>query len=715
MGALGTIFDLLLVLLGFSLIIVLHELGHFLAARWAGIRVLAFAMGFGPAIFSFRKGMGFRLGSSEPQYAELLASRGGRIPSTEVSPTEYRWNWLPLGGYVRMLGQDDADPSARSEATDSYQNCVPWKRMIVISAGVVMNVITAAILFVVVFTAGLRTEPPTIGTVEPGSPASVAVALNASQLGVTQPGLLPGDKVLTIAGKAPDSFKDITIETAMAAKGQAVPIEIQREGVTSPLRFEITPRPDRFSGLLAIGVAPGVSTTLLTSSNPAERDEIAKALDRFGVGQAGVVPGSVLTAVGGQPAATPHALTAAARTSGGAPIDATFRTPEGRDIAVKVRTEPELPIQRFRAPGVGGEPSEQAAAHVLGLMPGLKVDSLPKDAPPNGLLAGDMFVRLGDLPWPGLIDGIAEIRRHAGRTIAITVLRDGALVDLGKVPVTRQGTVGFNPGATDTQSARVSAWPASATGRIQAIGRDGAVQPDPSAASLGLLPGTVIERLSVAGGPDTPIASLSALCEALRAAALAAAADLQVTLTVRLPATAAGPGAAETVRWSIPRPEAAALSALTWTPALNPAIFAREEFLLKADSPFGAVAMGLRETHRVMIQTYLTFARLFQGTVKVEHLKGPVGIAHFGTLLADRGFIWLLFFMAVISINLAVINFLPLPIVDGGHFCFLLYEQITGKPVSIAVQNIAAIAGLVMIGTVFLIVTYNDLANLLWR
>jgi regulator of sigma E protease len=113
-----------------------------------------------------------------------------------------------------------------------------------------------------------------------------------------------------------------------------------------------------------------------------------------------------------------------------------------------------------------------------------------------------------------------------------------------------------------------------------------------------------------------------------------------------------------------------------------------------------------------MMTTYVTFVRLLQGSVKVVHLKGPVGIAHLGTLVASRGLVWLLFFMALISVNLAVINFLPIPIADGGHFVFLLYEQFTGKPVSAAVQNFAAIAGLLLLATVFVIVTFNDISNL---
>src|SRR5215471_12929355 len=105
---LGTAGDLVLVLLGFGLIVFLHELGHFLAARWAGIRVLAFAVGFGPALFSYRKGMGFQAGSGEAKYLEMLKAEKEGLQQRDVhaiSPTEYRFNILPLGGYVKMLGQ----------------------------------------------------------------------------------------------------------------------------------------------------------------------------------------------------------------------------------------------------------------------------------------------------------------------------------------------------------------------------------------------------------------------------------------------------------------------------------------------------------------------------------------------------------------------------------------------------------------------------------
>jgi regulator of sigma E protease len=166
------------------------------------------------------------------------------------------------------------------------------------------------------------------------------------------------------------------------------------------------------------------------------------------------------------------------------------------------------------------------------------------------------------------------------------------------------------------------------------------------------------------------------------------------------------------VVWTFTPADTQALAAAPWEPTLEPGFFKVAEFKLIAKNPSDAIRLGLRETHRVMMTTYLTFERLFEGSVKVVHLRGPVGIAHVGTLLAERGFVWLMFFMALISVNLAVVNFLPIPIADGGHFVFLLYEQLTGKPVSVMVQNAAAIAGLALLATMFLIVTYNDIARL---
>lgn len=725
-SVLGTMFDLLLVLIGFSLIIVVHELGHFLAARWAGIRVLAFALGFGPAVASYRHGMGFRLGSGEKQYRARIAEHGGTpdgpIPPAMagVSPTEYRLNWLPLGGYVKMLGQDDADPSARSGARDSYQQCVAWKRMIVISAGVVMNVIAAAILFIVVFSIGLETEPARIGEVRPGSPAARTVADNADTLGITQPGLQPGDTVVGINGRPPDSFKDLGVTVAMAARDEAITIDVQRPGVPTTLRFRIIPETDPASRLLSIGVGPAYSNRL---PGGGRRDRVPQdAFDNLStrLGLPGLVPGSELVRVGDSPGTpeSPFALEAAARSSQGRPFRVTFATPTTAEVSGLLTPIAEMQTEVFQTADrtVAGLP------HLLGLVPAMRVEATSERAAAAGLRPGDVLAQIGGLEWPSLLEGTREIRANAGRTVRLVVLRETgsgsepSMVDLGPVSVGRDGLIGFTPDFTSGHSTLLSRWPSLPLAQVpgphagDASGTSGdeplsARVALPSGLALNLPPGTRI--LAVDG---RPVKTLFDLRETLRNATETANGPVTVSLSIR---RALPEAADETVQWTIPSGEAQVLRALAWRSPLPPSAFDLEQFLLRSDSFGGALFMGLRETHRVMLQTYLTFARLFQGTVKVEHLRGPVGIAHVGTLIADRGLIWLMFLMAVISVNLAVINFLPLPIVDGGHFLFLLWEQLTGRPVSVGVQNAATLAGLLLIAAVFLIVTYNDLARLI--
>ncbi len=695
-SVLGTLFDFLQVVIGFSLIIVIHELGHFLAARWAGVRVLAFAVGFGPAVLSYRKGLGFRRGSSEQE--------GPSDPG--VSPTEYRLNWLPLGGYVKMLGQEDADPTATSDEPDSYQNCPVWKRMIIISAGVVFNLITAAVLFIIVFMVGLKTPPPRIGQVAPDSPAARTVALNADAAGVTDPGLQPGDTVLRVNGREAEEFTDIIVGAAMSAPDQPLKLEVGRAGVDEPLLFEIVPDRDELTGLLEIGVASAWSTTVAGPGlTPEFQHSVRIMLDEAGLEQ--VELGMRLVEVDGRTVASAFDVQAAVEESQGRPVSLVFAGEDDQTVETTLEPWPELQTVQVAGPAL--------VSHLLGLPPLMRVSAVAgPSATKAGLQPGDVFSRLGALEWPTPAAAVPEIRRHAGRSIKAEVLRkteggDWMPVPL-ELPVSSAGRIGFNISESAVVTTHVAAWPDLPLAEGQPEWQT--LRP---ALSLGDLRGRRIIAVN-----DEPVESLLELRERLKDETRAAlqdqaALETGVTVTLRMERPAHPAPVQVELPWTLDRASIELLhdvDRLGWTsPLLD--TFSQEEILLKAESPVGAVAMGLRRTHRVMTMTYLTFVRLFQGSVKVEHLKGPVGIAHVGTVIADKGFVWLLFFMALISVNLAVINFLPIPIADGGHFVFLLYEQITGRPPPLAVQNAAAIAGLVLIASVFLIVTFNDIRNLL--
>ncbi|MCH2147655.1 MAG: site-2 protease family protein, partial [Phycisphaerales bacterium] len=155
-------------------------------------------------------------------------------------------------------------------------------------------------------------------------------------------------------------------------------------------------------------------------------------------------------------------------------------------------------------------------------------------------------------------------------------------------------------------------------------------------------------------------------------------------------------------------------ASLGWTTQLVNQAF-EPLFVVRSSNgnPIHAVKMGFEETVDMVIMTYLTIDRLLRRTVGVDQLRGPIGIIHIGSKIADRGFSYLLFFLAIISVNLAVLNFLPLPIVDGGLFLYLLYEKFVGRPPSIAFQNAAAVFGLCLIGMLFVVTFYNDIMRLI--
>ena len=711
---LGTLVDLLTVVIGFGLIVFIHELGHFIAARWARIRVLAFALGFGPALISYRKGMGFRRGSSDHDYEALVrAAQSGHGEAREearsrlagaVSPTEYRLNALPLGGYVKMLGQEDLNPEATSDSPDSYQNCVPWKRMVVISAGVVMNLIGAAALFVLVFSIGLKTAPPIIGGFEPGSPAALVEATNAEQAGVANAHLAPGDVVESIAGQKPRSFNDIVFATALAERGRAVELVVRREGFETPLIFSVTPEPSELAdGLLQLGIgSPG---TLTVANGDLEGDSLALWKDSLRrAGLDGVEPGATLVSIDGDASISSAGdVPIKFRASDGSPVDLVFEQPGGS--AQSIAVQPLAELQRGYVDGLDGGKLE--VEHLLGLVPLMRVQP-GNDSAAQGLRPGDVFVRIGSVVFPSLADGIREIRSRTGEPIELEVIRSDEegvrRTVLINAEVGPDGRVGFLPDDARDTAAVLARSPSG----ITATPSSTAAAPTPLAIAQ---PGAQIIEIE-----GVPVETFVEVRERLAALSReSAAGDLQINAVIELPVPigAEGDPPRSTVTWRLSAQDRTELEGLAWTPPFSTGVFEPEETLLKADSPIDAVGIGLHETRRIVTMTYVQIVRLFQGSVRIEHIKGPVGIAHIGTLIADRGLVWLMFFFALISVNLAVINFLPLPIVDGGQFLMLLYEQFRGKPVPMPIQNAVTTAGLLLIASVFLIVTFNDVRSLL--
>ena len=720
-GPLGTFANFLVIAAGFGFIIFIHELGHFVAAKWAGIRVLAFSIGFGQVACSYRKGIGIRMGSSEPEYFKMLNAEAAGATTIEgtknllpqISPTEYRLSWLPLGGYVKMLGQEDLNPDAVSNEPDSYQNCSVFKRMVVISAGVILNVISAAILFVIVFSAGLKVFPARVGYVVPDGPAAMATPVNRDDI---EPGIMRGDRITQINGKKMYSFEHILPEIAMSRKGTPVSIIVERDGIDGSIEFNAEPIKSASTGLLGIQIDPPMSTTVIVPADDRAKRGIEMSAAQYGL--PGLEPEDRLERIGDAPAHSPLDLLDAASESNGQPFEITIARGQEQ---ITSSVQPVRELQRGAVSTADGLASLQ---HVLGLSGVMMVNpSASTEDTKQGLMPGDIFARIGNTEYPDIDRGIQIVQSNAGKQLSISVLRanqEGAYdrIDLD-VQVQRDGTVGFYPALSTGYAAFVHEPVAVAEIDETRWLNDPDYTPQPVATPAQDLieyPGSRITRIGA-----TPIANLRAIVDAIieqtdsQYQQGAETFSVPVTLELPLPRQPDGSIPTTTKEWQLTRADLDALRELGWSLPGGAAItqlFKPDQIIDKSPGPVAAIERGVAESRRVMLQTYLTFLRLFQGSVQVKHLKGPVGIAHLGTQIASQGFIWVLFFMALISINLAVINFLPLPIVDGGQFLMLCYEWIRGRPVPIVVQNIATMAGLVFIGAMFLYVTFNDIKTI---
>jgi regulator of sigma E protease len=193
-------------LVALGALIFIHELGHFLVAKAMGVGVERFSLGFGPRIFSFRRG-----------------------------ETEYCISIVPLGGYVKMTGEEAHGEDAIHPATEeppvdpakSFATKPLWARALIVFAGPGMNFVLAAVIFSVVFAAvGVPVLEPTIGRVTSDSPAA-------------QSGLRPRDQVVAIDGKPVEHWGEIE-EAVTRANGRPLALTIERDGVRQDVT--VTPR-----------------------------------------------------------------------------------------------------------------------------------------------------------------------------------------------------------------------------------------------------------------------------------------------------------------------------------------------------------------------------------------------------------------------------------------------------------------------------------------
>lgn len=136
------------------------------------------------------------------------------------------------------------------------------------------------------------------------------------------------------------------------------------------------------------------------------------------------------------------------------------------------------------------------------------------------------------------------------------------------------------------------------------------------------------------------------------------------------------------------------------------------DFYTKELNPFQALSESIRQTYKITYLTVLSIVKLIQGTLSAKTLGGPIMIAEMAGQQARQGIANLAFFTALLSINLAVLNFLPIPVLDGGHLLFFFIEAVIGKPINTKMREIAQQVGIFVLVVLMIYVFYNDITRI---
>jgi regulator of sigma E protease len=666
---------ILLVALGFGAVIMIHELGHFLIAKLCGIKIEMFSIGFPPTLLSFQKtakGIRFR----------FLPQFGADETAAEDSGTAYCIGLIPFGGFVKMLGQSDSGAVEQTDDPRSFVNKPIWQRIAVVAAGVVFNALGAMILFMALFLHGLELMPPIVGEVIPNSPADVA-------------GLKAGDRIVEIDGEKFIDYMSVVLAAAFADKDRPVEMKVEKsDGSVAEVKLSSEKQINDKSGLRAFGI--GQPTTLMVNryiTDPCEIETLYQST--------GFRPGDVITALNGKPLAKPWQLDAYASAAltpsasltvsrsypaGGAktsvqidvPMDCGPRYPNFRmefDLANVYSMVPRLKVLAVSGPSVS-----------TGLMNKIKGWFSPKGSAPLPVKAelqeGDIITQIGDAVNPTYKDLRDQTVSHKDKPLSLVVLRKDKAGQLSPV------TVVMEPKANAGENGRVM------LGFIPVLDMEHAVVAHTieSSTGPGALPIPAGAQITKVDGQ-----AVKSFYDVIRL--IRQNAGQRISIEYMAGADAGGFG--------LDVPEQDAIHMQSEMLLAAPLEFYKETY--KAKNPALAISWGVKRTWQFIEQSVFTFAGLFSKTVPVSSLSGPVGIASISYKMAGQGIMDLLYFLGLLSSCLAVMNLIPLPIVDGGVILLLIIEKVRGVPLNVKVQEIITWVGLAFLLSVFLWVTYNDI------
>lgn len=252
-----------------GILVLLHEWGHFIVAKWCGVRVDVFSIGFGPRLWGVKRG-----------------------------DTDYRVSALPLGGYVRMAGDNPVEE--RTGAAYEFLSRPRWQRCLIAIAGPTMNILLTMVIFMGIFwLAGIPTpdyfrQAPDVVAIPHDAPAT---------------GVQPGDRIVKVNGVSTPTWGDVQTQSESAKPGDTVALVVMRNGAEIPLALSLTPHAT-FDDLFGF---------------PAMRPVLDEVVPGTPADKAGMQTGDLITSIDGAPVVTWGQLVDRVRASNGQVIQFVVR------------------------------------------------------------------------------------------------------------------------------------------------------------------------------------------------------------------------------------------------------------------------------------------------------------------------------------------------------------------------------------------------------
>ncbi len=542
-----------IVLLG--VLVFVHELGHFLVARWCGVRVEVFSLGFGKKIFQYTK-----------------------------DGTNYCISIIPLGGYVKMFGEQPGDSIPEDQKPFSFSHKKVGQRMAVVLAGPMMNLFFAFFIFMIVGSLGELVKGPIVGEVQPGTIADSS-------------GFKAGDRLLSVNNQDLKSWDEFQSELDKNLDAKIV-VAIERENSKEHVQINVPVKskknPNVVSSKSIIGDVDGLSLYSYAA--------VIAVAPKSPLAAAGVQTGDRITKINDIEIVNfrdvAKTLDSLFNTPSKArPTELTFKIARN-EYDSKTKFEKDFTISDFGPTGIATAESLKIESTQL------YVDKVMQDSPAQvaGLMKGDRILSINDhklVVWEDILNTIKSF--SGSGKINLSVNRNDEIVKMEITPI-----------MTTHMTAH----------------------------------GTEEKRFTIGISPY-----------------------------------------------------------LMYAPP--------ETVLLKYSDIFSIINHAADRTWDVSVMTVLSFVRLLQNELSPKNIGGIFSIAQAANETFKIGISAFLQMMALISINLFILNLLPIPILDGGHFVFYTIEAIKGSPMSLNKIELAHKVGMILLFSLMIFALFNDFRRML--